>query len=427
LTIAINETATLIRDRNKFINNLQYLRPLFSSHIASHDRFEQELARFIGDAVRVFPLGKARAGIYLLVKTALKRYKTHVIMSPYTIPDVLNMVTFAGGQPIFVDNLPRSTNVDVDHLSTLLDTSVACVLITHYHVNQNQISDIRNLCRSKGILLFDDCALAMGSQYQGIKIGSYTDASVFSMSSFKSLNYFLGGAITTASDELSDAISREINQWPELRKTQYAAAMIRTALYDFATKPSVFSKVTFPIVKIKNEHHTDAELLPSCKIDSQTLDGSLLTRPPKAAMWELGRKLPFVEADIERRQAIASIYDKILGDRFVSNDTNSHVRLGSSFAHYPIFVHRDYRDIVYRRVLGCNYHIGLSPYPNIHEMQVFKDVPGQSTNISTLVRSELTLPTHRRITEEYALRLAYSVRDAIWRERKRLLGNLLWP
>jgi dTDP-4-amino-4,6-dideoxygalactose transaminase len=42
-------------------------------------------------------------------------------MSPYTIADIVNMVRFAGGEPVFVDFAPKSTNVDLGHLQTLID------------------------------------------------------------------------------------------------------------------------------------------------------------------------------------------------------------------------------------------------------------------------------------------------------------------
>src|ERR1700730_17168578 len=62
-------------------------------------------------------------------------------------------------------------------------------------------------------------------------------------------NYFLGGAITTPSQEIANEVSKEVDCCPELRLWQYAAAMGRTAIYDFATRPSMFSRLTFPFLR----------------------------------------------------------------------------------------------------------------------------------------------------------------------------------
>ena len=244
-------------------------------------------------------------------------------------------------------------------------------------------------------------------------IGASTDASVFSMSGFKPLNYFLAGAITTVLPQIADAISSDVRQWPELGFRQYARAVARTAFFDFATRPWMFSKVTFPFLRRQAMRLDDTELLPSSRVQNKTLDRSLLSRPTGAAMWELRRKLSSVECQLAHRRAIALIYDRVLGDRVVSKDTDAHVRRESSCVHYPIVVDREYGGQVYKSILAQGYHIGLSVYPNIHEMELFKGIPGRSRNVSNLVRSVLTLPTHSRVKEEYALQLAYAVRDAI--------------
>ncbi len=47
----------------------------------------------------IAPVGRARAGLYLLVKNAVKPERRRVLMSSFTIADVVNMVVFAGGEP----------------------------------------------------------------------------------------------------------------------------------------------------------------------------------------------------------------------------------------------------------------------------------------------------------------------------------------
>jgi perosamine synthetase len=147
-----------------------------------------------------------------------------------------------------------------------------------------------------------------------------------------------------------------------------------------------------------------------------SFDQSLLSKPSKAAMWELRRKLPSVKAQITHKQAIASIYDGILGDLLVSKETETRVQRSSSFPHYPILVDAYSRNRIYKQILGRGYHVGLSPYPNVHEMDGFRRIPGRSGNISNLVRSVLILPTHQGVTEEYARSLAHTVRQIVQAE-----------
>ncbi len=99
---------------------------------------------------------------------------------------------------MFVDLLPDSTNIDLDHLRTLLDDRTACVLVTHYHVNQNNMAEIARLCRDRGVALFEDCAICFGAEVAGRPAGTAGDAAVFSLSGFKIVNFFWGGFIVTA-------------------------------------------------------------------------------------------------------------------------------------------------------------------------------------------------------------------------------------
>lgn len=389
------------------------MRPLFCRDVGSGERFEATFRAPLGGGIHVIALGRARAGIYLLVKYAVSSKRNRVVLSPYTIPDVINMVKFAGGAPVFVDHLPNSTNIDVEHLSSLLDDSVCCVMITHYHVNQNQMRDIRCLCKNRGVLLFDDCALAMGADYDGVKIGTYTDGSIFSMSGFKPLNFLWGGAITTGSLPIARHVSAEVEKWPRLSMHQYFSQMLKTMRYDFSTRSSIFSNLTFPILRKSALSGEDRELLPLVRVESSSLDSSIVSRPSFGAMQEWERKLCSVESHIIHRRSISSIYDQILGDGLVSGETSSQVRKGSCFVNYPILVDAERRTRIYKHILSRGFDVGLSLYPNVHEMPGFTQIPGQSRSVSALVRSIITLPTHPIISEEYATSLAGAAKHAM--------------
>ena len=77
-------------------------------------------------------------GLYLLIKLSIKERKRKVILSAYTIPDVINMAVLAGGEPVFVDFNPRSTNVDVNHLETLIEDDVAALEWLRLHPAGNR-------------------------------------------------------------------------------------------------------------------------------------------------------------------------------------------------------------------------------------------------------------------------------------------------
>ena len=63
-------------------------------------------------------LGRARSGIYLAVKILISHSKKKtVLLSPFTIPEIVDLVIYAGGKPLFIDHEKFSTNISIKDLS----------------------------------------------------------------------------------------------------------------------------------------------------------------------------------------------------------------------------------------------------------------------------------------------------------------------
>jgi dTDP-4-amino-4,6-dideoxygalactose transaminase len=391
---------------------IRYFNFSLSSNDSAETHFASSLSALLGGHVYVQAIGRARAGLYLLAKIAVRDRKRRIIMSPYTIPDVVNMIKFAGAEPVFVDCLRDSTAVDLDQLADLMDDTVCAVLATHYHLNQNMAA-IRAICTGKDVMVIDDCALALGATEIDGFIGSTADASVFSFSGFKSLNYFWGGAITTRSAELGRRVSEEVAQWSRLDWSHYRGQFLKLLTYDLATRDSVFSTLTFPWLRRSAVKRQGNEILPLVRIDSKEIDQTILSRPSPEAFAEWNRKLHSILHFVRHRRTIASIYDRLLGSFLVGKETAAEIRSGSCWVNYPISVDPEHRTGVYKEVLAQGMDIGLSLYPNVHAMPGFTNIAGRSENVANLVRSVLYLPTHPRISEEYATELANIVSSAI--------------
>jgi perosamine synthetase len=387
---------------------MRYLRPLLDNAAGAEEAFRSRLGDFLGGGVEIVPLGRARAGIHLAAKFARLKApgRNRVVLLPHTIPDVVNMVAFAGCEPVFVDTLPDSTNVDFDHLAQIVDNATCCVLVTHYHVNQERIDDIRELCRHRNVMLFDDCAIALEGDYDGRRMGSTTDASIFSMSGFKSLNYVWGGAIATDRAEVAAYMREQLAGFPELKPAQYREHMLAVLKYDMATRPGIFSGVTFPTIRRKTRLAPAQEALTFARRETESIEETVLSRPRPGVLKELVRKLDTVGQRLAHRRMIAAVYERFFADRRVAPETSDRVRAGSCFSYYPILVKPERRDRIYQEMIERGYHVGLSVYPNVHETEAFSGVSGRSRNISKLVRAMISLPTHPRVTRDYAQALA---------------------
>jgi dTDP-4-amino-4,6-dideoxygalactose transaminase len=397
----------------QIIYSMRYIRPWLNPDARSDEHFCAAISTLLG-GTHVIPIGRARAGIYLLVKNAIDSQRRRVILSSYTILDVVNMVKLAGGEPVFVDFLPNSTNVDLKHLESLIDARTACVMLTHYHVSQDKLSDVAQTCRSRGIKLFDDCAICLGATIGGARVGTLTEGSIFSFSGFKILNYLWGGIVAVRDDHSFAAINAEVSRWDRLKLTQYGKQALKILPYAAGT-----SSILFPLIfQLRRAFLSSGKIehiMPISRLETTSLDETIRSRPSLAALDEWIRKLPGIDDIVNHRRSIADVYDRYFRDISVAPETSDAIRRESAFVNYPIVVGQKRRDQVYRDILNRGFDVGLSLYPNVHETESYRSTEGRTTNVTMLVRSVLTLPTHTRVTAAYVDELAVTVRKVLGR------------
>ena len=137
-------------------------------------------------------LFRGRLGIYLAVKSIINNNKNEIIMSPYTIFDVVNMVICAGGKPIFLDIDLDSFSLDLKEIKKYYNNKTAGILVTHMHKCVRDLYAINDFCKQNNIKLIEDAAIAFGVSLNNKKIGTIGDIGVYSYSMFKFVSSFNG-------------------------------------------------------------------------------------------------------------------------------------------------------------------------------------------------------------------------------------------
>jgi perosamine synthetase len=395
------------------IVSLSYRRALTSGTIRDEEQFLAKIVNRFGSETTAIPIGRARSGIYLLARLAVHGRRRKVLMSPFTIPDVVTMVVLAGAEPVFYDLEANSTACGLQSLESLIDEETACVIITHYHVNEPRLSQIATICRSRNVYLFDDCALAFGGEIDGRPVGTMTDASVFSLSSFKLVNYFWGGLVTTRIPEIAQRLTQTINAWPRLGFRSYCKPVKACMRYDFLSRPMLFNSMTFPLIQIKVRKLSIAKSLEPIRIETAELNPTLTARPSFAAFAEWTPKLEKIDGWLARRRTIVGIYRKHLGSHMVAADTPAAVINGSCFVNFPVIAPTERRGEIAQTMMLAGYDVGLTLYPNAHRHPSFTSVKGQSQNIDRMVASTIYLPTHFGVSETYADAIAARLSEEI--------------
>jgi dTDP-4-amino-4,6-dideoxygalactose transaminase len=217
---------------------------------------ESRVADYVGRDYAV-AMPRNRVGIYLTLR-ALLREKREVVLSPYTIYDVINMVLCAGGKPVFADIERQTCNIDPQQIEELINESTGAVLITHLHGLACDVEPIAAVCRRAAVPMLEDAAQAFGARVDGRHVGTFGAAGIFSFGFAKNVNSFYGGMVTTNDEELAARLRDDVGRVP----LQEAGVLLNRVAFcmfgDALMAPGVFQLLTYWVFRYGYLHDVEA-------------------------------------------------------------------------------------------------------------------------------------------------------------------------
>jgi dTDP-4-amino-4,6-dideoxygalactose transaminase len=133
-----------------------------------------------------------------------------VLTTPYTFFATVGAICRAGATPVFVDIEPDTFNISADLVKFALTQHPEIRAIIPVHLF-GACADMDPLCRmaaERGILVIEDAAQSIGSEYKGRRAGSISDIGCFSFFPSKNLGaYGDGGILTTNNPALAEKLA----------------------------------------------------------------------------------------------------------------------------------------------------------------------------------------------------------------------------
>ena len=394
------------------------LRSVVSSEASILQKARQRFERIFFERTglrQAIPLSKGRTGLYLLLKHLGKQsHANEVILSPFTIFDVVNMVINAGKKPVFVDSISRQTpHLSLEAIKKNHTDSTVAVLITHYATPNPEIQQIAQFCKAKGIFLVEDCAISLGTFVSGSHVGSFGDAAFFSFGLFKFISVYYGGCLilNNGASYLRNVIINNLTMWSPLPMA---------SMLDYAWKGLKMSILTsnliFPIVFQLYRYGFNKKIrwiTDSAKNDPHPfLSGELPSSYKHSAnqfqLSEYSRQLPKSFFDLRHRQRIYSLYLELLGHLNWLNDYSSDV--SPSNINFPVVAStlEEKRRLI-SHLMNHGFDVGEYFYRSCNTLKVFADYHVSCPNLEHFSECVVTLPTHPRVSTQYAHALATCV------------------
>jgi perosamine synthetase len=129
-----------------------------------------------------------------------------VIIPSITFAASANCVVYQKGTPVFADVEPATLLLDTDKVAEKITPRTRAIIAVDYAGHPCNYDRLRKLADRHGLAVVDDACHALGAEYQGEKIGSLADMTIFSFHPVKHITTGEGGMIVTDNPEYTQRL-----------------------------------------------------------------------------------------------------------------------------------------------------------------------------------------------------------------------------
>ncbi len=162
--------------------------------------FEDRIASYVGAKYAV-AVSNGTAALHMACFAAGIQEGDEVIVSPMTFAASANAVLYCGGTPVFVDIDPKTYNIDVNKIEEKITDKTKAIIPVDFSGQSVDMDEMRKIADKHNLIIIEDAAHALGSEYKGKKVGSKADMVEFSFHPVKPITTAEGGVVTTNSED----------------------------------------------------------------------------------------------------------------------------------------------------------------------------------------------------------------------------------
>ena len=123
-----------------------------------------------------------------------------VITTPFTFFATAGAIARVGATPVFVDIDPVTFNIDASKIEEKINPRTKAIIPVHLFGQTAEMDPILEIAKKHNLIVIEDAAQAIGSEYRGRRAGSMGDYGCFSFFPSKNLGGFGDGGMVTCND-----------------------------------------------------------------------------------------------------------------------------------------------------------------------------------------------------------------------------------
>lgn len=192
-----------------FEEYVEEIREIWDTHWLTnagtkHQQFENELTKYLDTPnVSLYSNG------HLALEYAIDAYnlKGEVITTPFTFASTTHAIMRNSLKPVFADINPDDYTLETGNLECLITEETSAIIPVHVYGNICRINEIERIAKKYDLKVIYDAAHAFGVTIDGIGVGNFGDASMFSFHATKVFNTIEGGALTFRDPNMKDILN----------------------------------------------------------------------------------------------------------------------------------------------------------------------------------------------------------------------------
>ena len=177
------------------------------------EQLEKEIAAYCSTKYAV-GVSSGTDALLLSLMAAQIGHGDRVITTPYTFFAAAGSISRLGALPVFVDIEPDTYNISADKIKAAVlrmsdqeRKTLKAIIPVHLYGQCADMDVIKNIADDNHLVVIEDAAQAIGSEYKGVRVGSLGDFGCFSFFPSKNLGGFGdGGIVTTKSKDLYEKL-----------------------------------------------------------------------------------------------------------------------------------------------------------------------------------------------------------------------------
>ena len=188
----------------------------------------------------IFFLKNARSSIGFFLRSQGIGKGDEVILNSFTCLAVPYGILSSGAKPVYLDIDQSTLTFNLKQLKKKINKKVKAVIVQHTHGKSADIIEIKNFLKNKNILLIEDCALSIGAKLSNRYLGTFGDASIFSMEVSKTISSGWGGILLVNKKKISKFVYQAYSKLKREKNTKSFLKYIQLSISVFCYNAYIF-------------------------------------------------------------------------------------------------------------------------------------------------------------------------------------------